>query len=159
MTLSTGHVGQSEEREGQRVLSSYLSSIFIFFFTSSAPKPQPLLSDSNASLFETRFIRAFFLTPAEKVQRGDARGWGVLLALLRAQCAARVYLVPARCKAASVGGAECGEGNKEGNDPWHGVEDSVSEGLGRHKEHGESPQWRRGEGELHKPTETLATKT
>lgn len=54
---------------------------------------------------------------------------------LQLQCASLVYLVPARGKAASICSTECGEGNKEGNDPWHGIEDSISKSLQRHKKY------------------------
>lgn len=42
--------------------------------------------------------------------------------------------LPAGSEAASVGRAECGKDNKERNDPWHRIEDSVSKGLRRHKQ-------------------------
>ena len=122
------------EEKRQGFMLSFLSSFFApdsFFL----PVKLPLHRHSH-SHFQMSCLFATSLTNMHTKQFLHTRSVGKLSSL------ASVYHIwcdsclplPASGEAASVGRAECGKDNKERNDPWHRIEDSVSKGLRRHKQ-------------------------
>lgn len=126
-----------EERDRCRSFYSTFST-FIYFYL--FPLPCQSLSTAvryHHSPFETLFIPAFFFSSRPRNMHTTPTNTQQQVCSfppLRTQCGTCVCLVPGCCKAASICSTECREGDKEGNDPCHGVEDSVSESLGRHKQ-------------------------
>lgn len=108
---------------------------FIYFYLFPVKAFPPLSDITVLHLKLCLSLPSFFLTPTEYAHHVNKHtASAVFLSPLRTQCGTCVCLVPGRCKAASIRSTECREGDKEGNNPCHGVEDSVSESLGRHKQ-------------------------